>query len=146
MLLPPTETRPPRSSPLGQLFSGDPSPAWPRYRILSGKVASKLAARQSQLPAGKLALLIEEFDTGGSSPATGRAMTNLFRLALAGSERISLVKPEKVRAALESIGLGGQTVRGTISRAVAAKTSARLIPGGSVRRDGGEYVLSVTAF
>ncbi|MCU1293205.1 MAG: transcriptional regulator, CadC, partial [Bryobacterales bacterium] len=88
--------------------------------------------------------IVEDF-TSSSNAALGRAVRSLFRIALAHSPKVSLVKPTEVRKALEDLGAGIVPVRGELARAIAQNLGVRLALAGEVNTAGTGYRLRVTA-
>lgn len=96
-------------------------------------------------PRGKLRTLVGDFETVGASPAVGRSVQGLFRLALSQSRRVDLVKPLEIAEAIRSMGEGAQRLQGSTSHAVAQRTQATLLVQGKVSADGVRYRLGCQA-
>jgi serine/threonine protein kinase/tetratricopeptide (TPR) repeat protein len=88
--------------------------------------------------------LIEDFSSS-SSAALGRAIRSLFRVALAHSPRVSLVKSTEVQKALEELQIGMPPVRGEIARAIAQNLGVGLTLAGELVAVGTGYRLRVSA-
>jgi serine/threonine protein kinase/tetratricopeptide (TPR) repeat protein len=89
--------------------------------------------------------LVEDF-TSPSHPALGRAVRTLFRIALAHSPHVSLVKATEVNKALEDLDSAAETVsiKGEIARDIARRLAVRWVLGGEIARVGAGYRLTVS--
>ena len=85
-------------------------------------------------------VLVEEF-ASPSGPELGRTVRSLFRLSLAHSDQVTLVKLEDIRRALQGLGIGAAPMRGEVARSVAERVQARALLGGEVSLSGIGYKL-----
>ena len=109
-----------------------------RDLLIGGAAAAAVAVGvrfMPRWPAGTLPkgakLLVEEF-VSPSGAELGRTVRSLFRLSLARSQQVSLVKQDEVRKALESLGIGMAAIRGDLAISVAQSVQAQATLGGKV--------------